>query len=150
MLSLVADYNMNQNYTPQLGVRFSNDLINVLGMDQQYSDFTISDYLIERVIGHRKIDLLANYPNHFIVCCDICDETVLSGSPVIILKYFPHETKDLTSFDIEFTNNYFVKLNSKSFDRIKIRIADLAGRTIESLSHHSTRLQLLFVNTNSL
>ena len=135
------------DYTEELGVKLSGDLINVLGLDHKYSNFIMRD---KSIMGHRKIDMTANYPNHFIICCDICDETVLSGSPVQILKYFPREKHDESKFDIEFTNNDFVKLNLKSFDRIRFRIADLTGRTINSLSHHPTRMQILFVNTNSL
>ena len=64
-----------------------------------------------------------------------------------ILKYFPREKNQ--RYDIEFTNNDFVKLNSKTFDRIKIRITDLRGETITSLSKQSTKMQMLFVNINS-
>ena len=62
------------------------------------------------ITGYRQIDLLANHPNHFIICCDICENSVLSGSPVQILKYFPCEKKNETKFDIEFPNNDFKKL----------------------------------------
>ena len=140
-------FESNSDYTEQLGIKLSKDLVNVLGLDHKYTNFIMGK---ESIIGHRKVDMTANYPNHFIVCCDICDETVLSGSPIQILKYFPREKHDESKFDIEFTNNDFVKLNMKSFDRIRFRIADLSGRTINSLSHLPTRLQILFVNTNSL
>jgi hypothetical protein len=33
---------------------------------------------------------------------------------------------------------------------VRFRIADLSGKTIVSVSHLPTRLQILFVNTNSL
>ena len=140
-------FESNSDYTEQLGIKLSKDLVNVLGLDHKYTNFIMGK---GSIIGHRKVDMTANYPNHFIVCCDICDETVLSGSPIQILKYFPREKHDESKFDIEFTNNDFVKLNMKSFDRIRFRIADLSGRTINSLSHLPTRLQILFVNTNSL
>ena len=51
--------------------------------------------------------------------------------------------------DQEFANNDFVKLNLKNFDRIHIRIADISGKTIECDPDIPTRMQLLFVITNS-
>ena len=146
-LSPSKAFKSSRNYTEQLDVALSDDLVNVLGLDHKYTNFIMKD---RSIMGYRKINMTANYPNHFIVCCDICDDTVLSGTPVQILKYFPREKNDESKFDIEFSNNDFVKLNMKSFDRVRFRIADLSGKTIVSVSHLPTRLQILFVNTNSL
>ena len=146
-LSPSKAFKSSRNYTEQLDVALSDDLVNVLGLDHKYTNFIMKD---KSIMGYRKINMTANYPNHFIVCCDICDDTVLSGTPVQILKYFPREKNDESKFDIEFSNNDFVKLNMKSFDRVRFRIADLSGKTIVSVSHLPTRLQILFVNTNSL
>ena len=126
-----------------LNIKFSTDLSNILGIEEK--NITLSENT--SIIGDRKIDLTVNYPNHYIVTCNICEESVLSGAPVQILKYFPREKNQ--RYDIEFTNNDFVKLNSKTFDRIKIRITDLRGETITSLSKQSTKMQMLFVNINS-
>ena len=125
-------------------IQFSHDLSNILGI----GNVPISMDRKRPFFAYRKVNMLANQPNHFIVCCNIVDESVLGGNPVQILKYFPRDSQ--SNFDIEFTNNDFVKLNCKSFDRIQIRIADLTGRTLQTLSQHSTRMQILFINTNSI
>ena len=125
-------------------IQISHDLSNILGI----GDASISMNRKRPFFAYRKVNMLANQPNHFIVCCNIVEESVLGGHPVQILKYFPRDAR--SNFDIEFTNNDFVKLNCKSFDRIQIRIADLTGRTVRTLSRHSTRMQILFVNTNSI
>ena len=57
--------------------------------------------------------------------------------------------KSMKNIDIEFKNNDFVKLNRKQFDRIQIRIANITGETVECKEDVPTRMQLLFVNTNS-
>ena len=122
--------------------------MNVVGLEREFADYIMTR--AKSMVGHRKVDMLVNHSNHFIICCNVCEENVLSSSPVQILKYFPCYKKDRSSFDIDFSNNDFVKLNCKSFDKIQIKIADLTGRTVKPLSHHSTRLQILFVNTNSV
>ena len=99
-------YPLLKHRNPHFKINLSRDLANVLGFKN--TDFEMEEG--ESVIGDRKIDLLANHPYHFIVCCDLCENSVLSGSPVQILKYFPQEKKNETEFDIEFPNNDFKKL----------------------------------------
>ncbi len=62
---------------------------------------------------------------------------------------FPKKLTKDRIVDQEFANNDFLKLNLKNFDRIKIRIADISGKTIECDPDIPTRMQLIFVNTNS-
>jgi len=51
--------------------------------------------------------------------------------------------------DKELTNNVFLKLNLKNLDRVKIRMEDISGNTNKCHPDIPTRMQLIFVNTNS-
>ena len=84
-----------------------------------------------------------------IVCCDLVEESILGGQHVQVLKYFPKKRTTENRVDWEFNNNDFVKLNLKNFDQILNRIADISGKTIECNPVTPTRMQLMFVNTNS-
>ena len=105
--------------------------------------------LKNRVVkGIRLPNLRMLHPNHFLITSSICDESLLSGQLVQILKYFPNSKT--SSNDHDFLNNDFVKLGLKNFDRIKIRISDLSGEKIKCEEGGiATRLLLLFVNMNS-
>ena len=89
--------------------------------------------------------------SHFIVCCDLIESSLLGGQSVQILKYFPldknrHKQKMI---DIDFNNNDYIKLKSKNFDRIHIRILSITGEPVKCKADVATRMQLLFVNVNS-
>lgn len=134
-------------YGDEMEVEFSKDLIQILGLrsNQPKTIFTKSTTLL----GPHQANIFALHPHHFIVCCDLVEESILGGQHVQILKYFPKKHTTDNRVDREFTNNDFVKLNLKNFDRIHIRIADISGKTIECDPDIPTRMQFLFVNTNS-
>lgn len=129
-------------------VEFSNDLIQILGLRKDQAEIVSIASNIEFTSSYRA-NVFALHPHHFIVCCDLVEESILGGQHVQVLKYFPKKLTMDNIVDQEFTNNDFVKLNLKNFDRIHIRIADISGKTIECDPTIPTRMQLLFVNTNS-
>ena len=89
-------------------------------------------------------------PLHYLVCCDIVEDSILGGQHVQVLKYFSNDYSSSPAVDKHFSNNDFVTMTFKNFDRIRIRISDLSGETIRSVPDIPTRLQLLFLNTNSV
>ena len=98
-----------------------------------------------------KINIHALLPSHFIVCCDLVENSLLGGQSAQILKYFTldknrHKQKMI---DIDFNNNDYIKLESKNFDRIHIRILTITGDPVKCKVDVATRMQLLFVNVNS-
>ena len=101
-----VNFSSHANFTTKLGVKLSEDLANVIGIGK--TEFFLKP--MEWIDCLNQIDLLANHPYHFIVCCDLCENSVLSGSPVQILKYFQCEKKNETKLDIEFSNYDFTKL----------------------------------------
>ena len=135
---------------PSITVEMSKNLLHVLGFrpDQTVETFSNSSKVVESTFTP---NIHALQPSHFIVCCNIVEDSILGGQHVQVLKYFASAPKDksMKNIDIEFKNNDFVKLNRKQFDRIQIRIANITGETVECKEDVPTRMQLLFVNTNS-
>ena len=135
---------------PSIRVEMSKNLLYILGFrsDQTVETFSNSSKVVESTFTP---NIHALQPSHFIVCCNIVEDSILGGQHVQVLKYFASTAKDksMKSIDIEFRNNDFVKLNRKQFDRIQIRIANITGETVECKEDVATRMQLLFVNTNS-
>ena len=145
-ISILLDENYDKRtYGASIQVTFSTNLKKILGLDRSHLIFSpVSMYT-----SSRKPDVFALNPHHFIVCCDLVEESILGGQLVQILKYFPRTSKT-KSVDVEFAINDYLKLNLKNFDRIRIRLTDLSGNTINNDDGDTpTRLQLLFVNMNN-
>ena len=136
-------------YGDSFEVEFSHDLAAILGFDKSQQKYVCSD-LFPEIISMYKANIYALYPLHYIVCCNLVEESLLGGERVQVLKYFPRKLTKNTAIDLTFAHNDYIKLNVKNFDRINIRIADLTGRTIQCDPDIPTRMQLLFVNTNSV
>ena len=132
----------------KLQVTFGEDLVKILGLSAVHSNVTFTQEKLH-LESDTRANITAAQPLHFIVCCDIVDESILAGQRVQVLKYFPRKLSNDLVIDQEFSNNDFVKLSLKTFDRIHIRIADLSGKTIKCEPGTATRMQLLFINTNS-
>ena len=74
-------------------------------------------------------------------------DTVFGGKYVKLLRQVTNPiniSSEIYTFD--FLQNEYVELEVKEFKSIKIRIADITGKTIRCESDIPTRLQLLFVN----
>lgn len=127
-------------------VAFSDELVKIFGLSENLVTFTLEKTVIE---SDFQSSISALHPLHFLICCDVVQESILGGQRVQVLKYFPRNFSKDDVIDQEFSHNDFVTLSLKSFDRIRIRIADLSGKTIQSDSDIPTRMQLLFLNINS-
>ena len=101
--------------------------------------------------AYNKMNIHALLPSHFIVCCDLVESSLLGGQSVQILKYFTldNNRQKQKMISIDFNNNDYIKLESKNFDRIHIRILSITGDPVKCKADVATRMQLLFVNVNS-
>ena len=143
------DSSFNESeYGDTIQVEFSRDLIQILGFRLQQTK-TLLNSSSTTLSSTFKANPYALHPHHFIVCCDLVEESILGGQHVQVLKYFPRRLSKDRIVDIEFPHNDYLKLNLKNFDRIHIRIADISGKTIQCDPNIPTRMQMMFVNTNS-
>ena len=75
------------------------------------------------------------------------NDTIFSGEHVKLLRLITNpinKSSDIITFD--FLQNEYVELLVKEFKSIKIRIADVSGKTVKCDSDIPTRLQLMFIN----
>ena len=136
-------------YGDNIKIDFSSDMCAILGFEKKDERISLGKNS-RAVTSTYKANVFALHPYHFIVCCNLVEESILGGERVKVMKYFPRQISTSSSVDQSFPHNDYVKLNVKNFDRIVIRIADLTGKTIQCNPDIPTRLQLLFVNTNSV
>ena len=135
-------------YGDHFNVTFSENLSKVLGFKE--TTYTIDSGGKSQVISDYESNISSLHPFQFIICCDIVEESILSGEQVQVLKYFPRKEIGVSAVDYTFYHNEWRKLSLKHFDRIHIRIVDLNGNTIRCDSTIPTRMQLLFINANSM
>ena len=144
---IVSTWDVNATMHSHSDISMTSNLASILGFDFQYTKLSPGEGFVSKYSSNFNVLI----PHQFIVCCNIVEESILGGQRVQILKYFSKQTSDAEgTIDHHFSNNDFVTLNLKNFDRIHIRIADITGNTIHSDSITPTRLQLLFINTNSV
>lgn len=92
-------------------------------------------------------DLFLMHPRNLIIGCDVVCDTIFGGEHVKLLRLVTNpvnSSSDVLTFD--FLQNEYVELSVKEFKSIKIRIADVTGKTVKCVSDIPSRLQLLFVN----
>ena len=77
------------------------------------------------------------------------EHSILGGQQVQVLKLISKKDKEKSYSEYEFYNNDYVKLGLKEFEKIHIKIMSVAGYVLKCDPTLATRLQLLFVNTNS-
>ena len=77
------------------------------------------------------------------------EHSILGGQQVQVLRLVNKTTNSGKFNEYEFYNNDYVKLGLKEFDKIRIRILTVGGTMLKCDPTLPTRLQLLFVNTNS-
>ena len=131
-------------------VEISKNLQHILGLRYGVSDI-IKMNKDSEIKSFYKPNIYALIPSHFIVCCDLVQSSLLGGQSVQILKYFPLDKTRHTQkmIDIDFNNNDYATLQNKKFDRIHIRILSITGEPVRCNMNVPTRMQLLFINTNS-
>lgn len=130
------------------GVIFNSNLSLILGLssDQQSKKMKAGDYFL----AEHKINASAILPKQLIVSCDIIENSYFGGEMKQILRIvnLPDNNED-SFYNFEFSTNEYLKLESKSLDKIMIKISDLNGRPLRLDGNLSTRLQILFVNINN-
>ena len=134
----------------EIDIEISRNLQHILGFRYSVSNI-IKMKKDTEIKSFYKPNIYALIPSHFIVCCDLVESSLLGGQSVQILKYFPLDKTRHTQkmIDIDFNNNDYVGLENKMFDRIHIRILSITGEPVKCNENVPTRMQLLFVNTNS-
>ena len=129
-------------------ITFSINLAKVLGLSQEQGTMKLKSG--EIVTAKSKWNLTANLPRQLIITCDIIENSLFAGEMKQVLRIIslPDNHED-TFFNFEFLTNEYLKLESKSFDKIRIKITDFNGAPVKILRELSTRLQILFLNINS-
>lgn len=132
-------------------VLFSKNMITFLKLPTSYT----SDYFNNnsRLMSENAVDMSVLIPQHFLLCCNMIEYSIVGGEKLQVLKLLSNENKvqkEESLFHYESYNNEFIKIGVKEFDKITIKIMNIGGTTIKCDSKAPTRLQLLFVNTNSL
>ena len=92
-------------------------------------------------------DIFLLHPRNLIIGCDVVSDTIFGGEHVKLLRLVTNPVNvnsEILTFD--FSQNEYVELEVKEFKSIKIRIADVTGKTVRCKSNIPSRLQLLFVN----
>ena len=98
-------------------------------------------------VASHATDLFLLHPRNLIICCDIVNDTIFSGEHVKLLRLVTNPidvSGDMITFD--FLQNEYVELLVKEFKSIRIRIADVSGKTVICDSDLPTRLQIRFIN----
>ena len=129
-----------------ISITMSQDLAPILGFTkplEKFHGFNLNEYDFH-IAPHEPY---ITYPRNLIIGCDIVSDTIFGGEHVKLLRLVANPintSSEILSFD--FLQNEYVDLGVKDFDTIRIRIADVDGKTIKSLSDTPSRLQLMFVN----
>ena len=126
-------------------VIFSKNLTKIL---QLPSDYT-ANHFDKYIMLFSKYDLSALVPQHFIICCDMVEHSILGGQQVQVLKIVSKKENKKNYFEYESYNNDYVKLGLNEFEKIRIKIMTVAGDVLKCDPTLQSRLQLMFLNTNS-
>ena len=126
-------------------VVFSKNLAKILKIPSDYTE----NHFAKKSMLFLKFDFTALIPQHFIICCDMVEHSILGGQQVQVLKLVSKKENKKKYFEYESYNNDYVKLGLKEFEKIRIKIMTVAGDVLKCDPTLQTRLQLLFVNTNS-
>ena len=127
---------------PRAIVKLSDNFRKLLNLPTDKIDNSI------RKTGNININELL--PQHFLVCCDFVENSIYGDKPIPVLKYQPIPKVDgSTVLNFDFLYSDFLQMKKKTFDSIKIQILDDNRKPLQCKNDIPTRIQLLFVNTNS-
>ena len=126
-------------------VVFSKNFAKILNIPSSYT----TNHFEKNVVLLSNVDLTVLVPQHFIICCDMVEHSILGGQQVQVLKLVSKKANKKNYCEYEFYNNDYVKLGLKEFEKIQIKIMTVAGDLLKCDPTLQSRLQLLFVNTNS-
>ena len=126
-------------------VVFSKNFAKILNIPSSY----ITNHFEKNVVLLSNVDLTVLVPQHFIICCDMVEHSILGGQQVQVLKLVSKKPNKKNYCEYEFYNNDYVKLGLKEFEKIQIKIMTVAGDLLKCDPTLQSRLQLIFVNTNN-
>ena len=126
-------------------VEFSNNLRRILKL----SNHAFSSETDTSTVSIDSIDMYELVPQHVVVCCNIVQNSLLGIQQLPVLKFttLPKVSGSIINHEFLFTDYLHLKL--KDFQSITIQLMDTEGNPLRCKSNIPTRLQLLFVNTNS-
>ena len=124
---------------------FSKNFAKILNIPSSYT----TNHFEKNIVLLSNVDLTVLVPQHFIICCDMVEHSILGGQQVQVLKLVSKKENKKNYCEYEFYNNDYIKLGLKEFEKIRIKIMTVAGDLLKCDPTLQTRLQLLFVNTNS-
>ena len=136
-------YLFANSHLQDVNIKFSDNLGKLLKLPKISKTF-------QNVRTTGVINLNELVPQHFLVCCDFVENSIYGDNQMPILKYQPISKSDGTILSYDFLYSDYLQMKMKTFDSIKIQILDSSGATLKCSSNIPTRLQLLFVNTNSV
>ena len=98
-----------------------------------------------------SMNMYALVPENFIITADLCENSILGGQQVQILKYATIPvSKEGAARTINFQHNDYVRIERRIFDSITIKILSVSGEPVKVNQDVPTLCQILFVNTNSI
>ena len=127
---------------PVDNIRLSDNLAKLLKLPK-------TNKTLNHVRTSGVIDLSELVPKHFLVCCDFVENSIYGDNQIPILKFLPIYKEDGTVLNYDLMYSDYLQMKMKTFDSIRIKILDGSGLPLKSSSNIPTRLQLVFVNTNS-
>ena len=130
----------------------SPNLAHILGFnkydaDSKNEEFEAKFNKTSTQVASHATDVFLLHPRNLIICCDIVNDTIFSGEHVKLLRLVTNPidvSGDMITFG--FLQNEYVELLVKEFKSIRIRIADVSGKTVKCDSDIATRLQIMFIN----
>ena len=93
------------------------------------------------------INLNENVPKHVIVSCNIVENSIVGDKQLPVIKVLTLSEEKVLNFD--FTYNDYLQMNLKDFESINIKLMDINGLPLQFDNSIPTRLQMVFINTNS-
>ena len=126
-------------------VVFSKNFAKILNIPSSYT----TNHFEKNIVLLSNVVLTVLVPQHFIICCDMVEHSILGGQQVQVLKLVSKKANKKNYCEYEFYNNDYVKLGLKEFEKIQIKIMTVAGDLLKCDPTLQSRLQLIFVNTNN-
>ena len=130
------------SHLPNVNIKFSDNLGKLLKVPKLSK--TSNSVRTTGVINLNEL-----VPNHFLVCCNFVENSIYGEKQLPILKFLPMKRAEGAVLNYDFLYSDYVQMNKNDFDCIRIQILDSSGLPLKSNSNAPTRLQLVFVNTNS-
>lgn len=100
-------------------------------------------------ISKEPMTLNALHPRHILVCCDIVENSIVGDKQLPVLKLVTLDKEDKPVLHFDFEYNDYLQMKLKDFESIKIKLMNINGQPLQDDDSIPTRLQMVFINTNS-